>query len=174
MRVSILSLTPAVAPSPPPQVDPATHTLANEDFCLDGELGLVQCHDLEPFYPVTPYAAQKFHCFAGVEPHGEDALCVAPADLASELPSAQARGRVHELKDSLWPIEAARRAHMHAYTHLEADPDALRVRGGNQPRAAVAVAVAAGAGVLAVVALLLLSARRRAQQPAKAKAKELL
>jgi len=140
-------------------VDPATNEIAYEDLCLDGEHELVECHDLEPFYPVQPYHSQKFMCFEGMEPHTDDAICVAPVDLSSQQKGAHAKGRLSEFKDSLWPVEEARRAKGQAAATLSAESpvDLLAPRAAG---AATALSVALGAGVLAAVAIGALVARR--------------
>jgi len=143
-------------------VDPHTQTIANDDYCLDADMQLVHCEDLEPFYPVHPYHAQQFTCFEGMKDTAKDALCVAPTDLADLKTGADAFGRLTAYMDSVWPIEEARRAEALRYD----TPALARAAGvGAEARGpTVTLVLGLGAGLVAtlVVALAVIAQRVRA------------
>ena len=140
-------------------MNPATRQIAVDDFCLDGDLELVQCHDLEPFYPVVPYHTQTFMCFDGVEHHSTGAVCVSPVDMTGQRVGARASGRLPAYEGSLWPLEHARRTGA-AAALATVVPAQRSPSSAYQLRASVLMV---GAG-LAVLVLAIASLRARASR----------
>lgn len=169
-------LSPHAPSSPLPpacplsQVDPATHAIAVEDFCLDGEHELVQCHDVEPFYPVTPYHSQRFMCFEGTDHHTAGALCVAPADLEALVPGSATHGRLAAFEDSLWPLEEERRARQAVAAQLVEQAQAAAVAAAGTAQVGYGAAACVAAAAVAVA----LRRRRAAARTATTAAAELL
>lgn len=140
------------------QVDPSTNTIAVDDFCLDGDLELVQCHDLEPFYPVMPYHSHNFMCFDGVAHHASEAVCVAPKDMTKERAGALALGRLPAFHNSLWPEEEARRAN--AADKLVANAQSTLAEQANDAKAMPFTSKLVAVGLTGAASLLIAIYRR--------------
>jgi len=137
-------------------VDPHEHTIAIEDMCLDADNEIVHCIDLEPFYPTHPYAAQEFKCFANVEAHQADAVCVAAVDPEKGKVGDAAHGRLPDFIK----IEHEEKVAALAAAALTEEAFAPAAPTGVRPASAVAVssAWAAGAIVAAAVGLVVAGA----------------